>query len=328
MNFSITVWNCDFPKLFPLQDDFHLMKLDNGKIEQICKRFDTGKVSINLLSQQFNVSTKRIKQILSKYEDTGQFPKLKKVGRPCIDMDPSTKQQIVDVYNLYKRNALNLQKILDEKFGIKVSKNKIHAVLRESGLAQSNIKKSKPRKKVRYERQHSNSLWHVDWHYLKSGNGYLIGIIDDASRRVFALEYPTMSVENTIDALNRAFTFFRAKPKELMSDNGVQFRQLLFNKKGEINHQFQLFCENHKIKQIFTRKSRPQTNGKIERWFGTYEQKISEFSSTKELVEWYNWVPHMSLSSKFRSYESPDEAYFNKMSDVDIFSLHQEKIFN
>ncbi len=72
-----------------------------------------------------------------------------------------------------------------------------------------------------------------------------------------------MRVENFVDALKKAIKFFGFTPKQLMSDNGTQFKQLKYNKKGEINHKFMLFCKELGIEQISTRASRPQTNGKI-----------------------------------------------------------------
>lgn len=303
------------------------MKLDNEKIKQICKRFDTNKVSIKLLSRQFKVTTKRIKQILIQYQELGTYPKLKKVGRPTIIMDIATKQLIKDVYLKYKKNAIMLSYYLERDFKIKISKNKVHLVLKEFGLAKSDPKKAKPRKKVRYERKHTHSLWHVDWHYLDNGD-YLIAFIDDASRKVFSLEYPFMTAENSIDALKKAFNFFGAKPKELMSDNGTQFKQLKFNKKKDCNHQFMLYCKDTCIKQLFTRASRPQTNGKIERWFGTYELKRKLFETHIEFQEWYNNSLHSNLSWKYAKFESPNEAFTRKMKAENIFAKYQQKVFN
>ncbi len=303
------------------------MKLDNDKIKQICKRFDTNKVTINLLSKQFKVTNKRIKQIIKHYQNSGEYPKLKKVGRPTKIMEPATKQLIKDVYLKHKNNAIYLSHILERDFKLKISKNKIHLVLKEFGLAKSDYKKAKPRKKVRYERLHTHSLWHVDWHYLDK-RGYLIAFIDDASRKVFSLEYSFMTTENSIDALKKAFDFFGTKPKELMSDNGTQFKQLKFNKNKDCNHQFMLFCQKEGIKQLFTRSSRPQTNGKIERWFGTYEMKRPLFKTHIEFQNWYNNSLHGNLGWKYAKFESPNEAFTRKMHAEDIFAFYQQKVFN
>jgi transposase len=303
------------------------MKLSNKDIERICYRFERNSVEKETLAFQFKVSIRRIEQILKEFRESKQIPKLKKVGRPTKVMEPVTKQLIKDVYLLHKQNAILISYYLERDFKLKVSKNKIHLVLKELGLIKPDPKKAKPRKKVRYEREHTHSLWHIDWHYLKNGT-YLIALIDDASRRVFSLEYSAMTTENSIDALKKAIKFFGCKPRELMSDNGTQFKQLKFNKYNDINHPFMLFCEELGIKQLFTRASRPQTNGKIERWFGTYEQKRPLFETHTEFQEWYNNALHMNLGWKYAKFESPNEAYWRKMTDTDIFSQLYDKVFN
>jgi putative transposase len=303
------------------------MKLSNKNIEQICYRFERNNFGKELLSKQFNVSIRRIEQILKQFKENNQIPKLKKVGRPKAIMEPATKQLIKDVYLSHKQNAIYLSYILERDFKLKVSKNKIHLVLKEFGLAKSDRKKAKPRKRVRYERNHTNSLWHADWHYLDNGS-YLIAFIDDASRKVFSLEYSHMTTENSIDAFKKAFDFFGSKPKELMTDNGTQFKQLKFNKKNDCNHPFMIFCKENNIKQIFTRASRPQTNGKIERWFGTYELKRPLFETHLEFQNWYNNALHGNLGWKYAKFESPNEAFTRKMLPEDIFTKYQQKVFN
>ncbi len=88
-----------------------------------------------------------------------------------------------------------------------------------------------------------------------------------------------------------------------------------------------LFCKELGIEQISTRASRPQTNGKIERWFGTYKQKRPSFETHDEFQNWYNNTLHMNLGWEYAKFESPNEAYFRKMRPEQIFALNQQKIF-
>jgi putative transposase len=39
----------------------------------------------------------------------------------------------------------------------------------------------------------------------------------------------------------------------------------------------------------------PQTNGKLERWFGEYQKHRLAFSTSEVFKEWYNNRPHGSL---------------------------------
>jgi len=52
---------------------------------------------------------------------------------------------------------------------------------------------------------------------------------------------------------------------------------------------FEEFCNGNEIKHILGRVHHPQTNGKIERWFGTYKQEFKEGEDTLDtFVKYYN----------------------------------------
>jgi putative transposase len=55
----------------------------------------------------------------------------------------------------------------------------------------------------------------------------------------------------------------------------------------------------------------PQTNGKLERIYGVYEQKQHQFKSIDEYVYWHNEVkPHLSLN--IEALETPIQAFQGK----------------
>lgn len=77
------------------------------------------------------------------------------------------------------------------------------------------------------------------------------------------------------------------------------------------------------IKHIVGRAHHPQTNGKIERWFGTYKREFNErFKNIDEYVEFYNNErPHQRLG-----YKTPAEV-FKKSQYFEIARfLDDEKI--
>jgi len=47
------------------------------------------------------------------------------------------------------------------------------------------------------------------------------------------------------------------------------------------------------IKHILFRVNNPQTNGKLERFRGVYEQKRHQFKSIDEYVRWHKEVSHI-----------------------------------
>ena len=85
-----------------------------------------------------------------------------------------------------------------------------------------------------------------------------------------------------------------------MTDHGSQFYAVHPNANQE-NTKFRQALDPLGIKHYLARINRPQTNGKVERWFLTYktEYAIGSFASLKDYVRHYNEErPHMSLFNK------------------------------
>jgi len=68
-----------------------------------------------------------------------------------------------------------------------------------------NPNKEKKPKRCRYEREHTFSLVHGDWHRTTEGHPHAIGWLDDASRFVLACkEFEHATVENIIESFKEA----------------------------------------------------------------------------------------------------------------------------
>ena len=186
-------------------------------------------------------------------------------------------------------------------------------VLTNNELAKRDPKKQKQRKWVRYERKHSLSLIHMDWHY--SRGKWVIACLDDASRLVLACgEFKNSSTKNTIKVLNKAIENYKDYLPiwSLLSDRGTEFYANKKDKKGRDKHKFKEYLQKLGIKHIVSRVNHPQTNGKLEKWFDTYDKKRYEFKSLNKFLYWYNEMrPHMSLD--FEHAETPIEAFKRKL---------------
>ena len=104
------------------------------------------------------------------------------------------------------------------------------------------------------------------------------------------------SVENTI-ALLKASIVSYGKPKCVMTDHGPQYYANVPGAKQE-NTQFRIVLDALGIKHYLARVNRPQTNGKVERFFLTYktEYATGTFSSIGDYIKHYNEKRlHMSL---------------------------------
>lgn len=97
-------------------------------------------------------------------------------------------------------------------------------------------------------------------------------------------------------------------------------------KKEEQNTHREQYLEKEGIEQVLARVKHPQTNGKMERWFGCYKQHRGRFDKLEDFVDWYNDKrPHMSL--KFNKAETPSEAFIRKIRQ-EIWFGYAVKLFN
>ncbi|MCE2614644.1 MAG: hypothetical protein LVO36_01930, partial [Nitrosopumilus sp. (ex Thoosa mismalolli)] len=71
-----------------------------------------------------------------------------------------------------------------------ISYCRVYRIMKENGMVVVPSKtKSRRRKWVRFERKHSNAIWHVDWHAMKETRFHglkLVTYLDDVSRYIVA----------------------------------------------------------------------------------------------------------------------------------------------
>ncbi len=164
--------------------------------------------------------------------------------------------------------------------GFDVSERQIQKIYRKHKLKMNPRKRPSQIKFVKYEWPKPNMLWHIDWTICPFTGMQLIAFIDDHSRFIVHAEYFTnATVENTVLAFSAAIRRYGI-PENVLTDNGVQFH---------VHGDFENFCEQNGIKHILGRVHHPQTNGKIERWFGTYKLEFKDGEDTlTTYVKYYN----------------------------------------
>ena len=190
------------------------------------------------------------------------------------------------------------------------------------GLAIENEKKKKRRKWVRYEREHSMSAGHIDWHEDEKNSIKVCAILDDSSRKILAGgEYSTINTENSMKVIDQMVEryWIICPMRELIMDHGAEFGAHRRDEKGEWDSEFKQHIVSLGIKPILARVKHPQTNGKIEKWFGTYRRFRKFFVTFDEFVDWYNNRPHGSLN--FEELETPEQAFWRKLQPEAIFGI-------
>lgn len=118
--------------------------------------------------------------------------------------------------------------------------------------------------------------------------------MDDSSHLITCYGiFDAPTTENPITALNQGFPGY-GMPREILTDNGTQF--VSDRNREHAHHSFGEFLKQHDIKHILAGVKHPQTNGKIERFFGEVERRIKKVGSIDAIVYWHNVIkPHMSL---------------------------------
>lgn len=218
------------------------------------------RLSVWRIARRAGVSPRWVREIYKRYLNDGVPPSLKACGRPREPLSVKVVETILRENGELPCSALEMQERLRRR-KIKASHNKIHAVLREHGLAKREVKKSRKRKWVRYERHKANSLWHADFTELDGKQ--LILYEDDATRFIAGYGlFDSATAENALQAFAVAASKY-GTPRQLLTDNGSHFCNTHDNK--DEKHAFHGAVKRAGVNHIFTRPSHPQCNGKLEK---------------------------------------------------------------
>jgi len=287
-----------------------MKKLNQRKILWIVKEMRLRTQSVCRIAKQQGITPRHARRVFEHYKDEKR-PRLQKCGKKTT---PLTECDVRTVLRVRKEHpamgAVSIQLVLDEK-GKHIPHNRIHRILKEHGMAVDQPAKQKRRKWIRFEREHSNSLWHID--YSEIDGKQVLGLLDDASRFVpVCEEYDEATAENAVIALDKAVAKYGA-PTQLLSDNGSHFASIIRQSCPDPEHTvFQQRLEQLGIEHIKTRVHHPQTNGKLERFFETVQQLKPHFGTMRRTINYYNNKrPHMSLHNG--RLKTPAKAYSEKL---------------
>ena len=172
---------------------------------------------------------------------------------------------------------------------------------------------------IKHEKKAINIMWQSDvmeGFYISDGNGssklvYLIGFIDDHSRRILHCQfYFDATLTRLEDSLKKAVTKY-GSPSSLYVDNGKIY----------ISENFKLICAKLGIKLIYSTPYHPQGKGKIE-VFWKYVQSsfVSEIKQNKvvNIIElndmfqgWLKTEYHDKIHSSLN--KTPVECWMNSL---------------
>jgi transposase InsO family protein len=182
----------------------------------------------------------------------------------------------------------------------------VSKILHEAGyVLQEAATKPHPDKVRRFERAAPNELWQTDLFtfILKRQNRrvYLVAFMDDHSR--FIVSYGLHASQSTalvLEVLRAGITSY-GTVQEILTDNGTQY--VTWRGKSAFTKEL----EKRGIKQIVAKPQRPQTLGKVERFWGTLWRECLETAVFLDLgdaqkriglfIDYYNFQrPHQGLN--------------------------------
>jgi len=263
-------------------------------------------ISTTKLCQAQGISRMTVSNLVRGYKEDG-WDGLKdhKTGRPETVLNRNAEIIILDLRERFGYGACMIEQLLKRK-GFSISHRQIEKVLIRNNLVVPNPKKQKSRKWVRYELPNPNDLWHTDWSYDPFTGKNLSVYIDDKTRLITSCGIFQRATAEVTVALLRSGIAEYGKPKAVMTDHGTQYYAARSEAKQE-NTQFRKALNILGIKHYLARVNRPQTNGKVERFFLTYKTEFATgtFTNINEFISHYNENrPHMSLN-----YKTPKEVW-------------------
>ena len=225
-----------------------------------------------------------------------------------------------------KFGAGRLEKILEFRHGVHIPHDAIHKALSENGLASENRRKKKRRKPwIRYERRHSLTAIHLDWHTSKAVQEKQVCIaIDDSSRRIHAGgEYDSATAEISMGLVQEVLDRFGdiRQLEQVITDRGSQFYANKKDKNGYSASSFESFLKSSGNKQIKAPLKHPQTDGKVKKWYDLYEKHRLKFDNFDNFVNWYNsFRYHESLDTK-HYLQTPDDAFWARLPQACMLKM-------
>lgn len=205
------------------------------------------------------------------------------------------EQKVIDLREK-GNNRYEIVNILKPKLkGNTPSPSGVYNILKRNGMNRLNpVMKQNKRKIIK---QRAGEMGHIDTHYLsksivkgQSRKRYIVCIVDDCTRLAWAeIVYDIKSITvmfAALKCLNILADQYDIRFEEILSDNGPEFGPATSKKKE--HHPFERMLMELQIKHRYIRPYRPQTNGKVERFWRTIEDDMlrdTHYDSDEELKE-------------------------------------------
>ena len=230
--------------------------------------------------------------------------------------DLAIEQQVIELRQL-GNNRYEIARMLQAQT-IELSPSTVYNICRRNGLNRLKPAQKIARRKIIMSK--IGELVHLDCHQLSKGitianadkTYYLLGLIDDYSRIAWLEVLEDKKALTVMFATLKAFNMLRnqygIEVDAVMTDNGAEFGSGP-NTNNKEEHPFERLLLEMRMKHIYTKPYRPQTNGKIERFWKTLKEDFIEDALYENLDDLKNELlgflvyynehrPHTSLNGK------------------------------
>jgi len=198
--------------------------------------------------------------------------------------DLEVEHEIVALRQL-GNNRYEIRNVLQSKNLPAPCPTTIYTICKRHGLNKLGHTEKQEKRKIIMKR--IGELVHVDTHQLSKGitidepgkTYYLLGLIDGYSRLAWAEVLEDKKALTVMFATLKAFNMLKHRYgfeiEKVITDNGAEFGsgKQAKNKEG---HPFERLLMEMDMKHIYTQPYRPQTNGKIERFWKTMKEGFIE----------------------------------------------------
>ena len=290
-------------------EDYELVKQKNHPlfktVQEFCKYHKTNR-------QTFLRYYNRFKQT-EKEEDL--LPQKRGPKWKTRRTDINTENKVIE---LRKRglNRYEIHQIIREELNdISPSPSCIYNITRRNGL--NKLKKEHKKERRMIIKEKAGELGHIDCKYLSQNlllndntRYYLVAVVDSCTRIAWAEIIPDLKALTVMFSTLRCFNILSSRYKiqfeEVITDNGAEFGSGKYAK-NKMTNPFERMLIEMNIKHRYTRPYRPQTNGKVERFWKTLNFDMLEdtqFDNLEHLKDellqyliYYNeHRPHQSLN--------------------------------
>lgn len=238
---------------------------NSGDISYVCRKYHISRISLWRWNKRFDGTKESLMD--KSHKPKSQHP------------NAHTDKEIKHIKDLIRRNpSITLNEIwykLKLNYGYTRQPVSLYRVLRRIGFYQKpKIQGTSKRHNKKYDTPKQIGLkWQIDVKYVPKEckiknlpqdiRYYQYTCIDEASRERYLFWYEEHTPENTVDFIKRCIRYYGYKPKEIQTDNGIEFSYNQAKIKKE--HPMDIYCKEKGILHHKIRPRTPEHNGKVER---------------------------------------------------------------